>query len=245
MTKEGNFIEISGLAISGIVSNVVNIKIVLNILFDYVYTKGNYTRLSIMASIISAYDGFPSKKFRFTSKYLARVVPRYMIILRYIHGFITPEEVRNYLHDVIKDEDILVPHCSRLASKLLRRVLSEGLIAVADDCLKDSLKPYNVWLKYLQVNGFTKYYRGKTNEAITNAIKNSVSRFVKDIEDFDPEISGEEISLKEIINKLILIDVDSLVALRRQSNTLPVMYDRVFKEAAAKVQRPEFRESLR
>nr|QWE48329.1 RNA-dependent RNA polymerase [Phomopsis viticola mitovirus 962_1] len=221
--------EITPIPIRGIVEHCHNKFILMNILFDYFFIKGNgyYARTSLLFSLselcyllskIISSNIQNSKKnskrnipkeFKYISRKKIRdIMLPYYFLLRYNFGICSYDEIRKYFAMWTNKQDLYPLPNEKVVRSETERILSLAVIGVAFSTLNKTRDLYD---RIISINKDDLFYEGKEMPLFTSIYLN-----ISSIAEMAMTWNTRNIDLNKAIDALIMLDIDSITSRKRR-----------------------------
>jgi hypothetical protein len=142
-------VEISGLPLRGITSNVHNLVTIINIVVNYIYRVKPLTKFSSREIIAKSVYGLKLSKRILSLRKLNLYIDSVVVMIRYTKGIATYQEIRNYLSSIDTNSTLTIPTEDEIRP-FIARVLSIGLQNNAEHC-------------YITMKDYFERFRGSFN----------------------------------------------------------------------------------
>jgi len=214
-TKQG---EITGAPLRGILTNINNIYILYNILFEYFQIRGNTFMFkgSIMDLCVSLVREFQIASRSRVSSYkslLGKLQP-YNLFMRISFGYATYDEIRYFFAVNVIHNDIYMvgPNLQVILSEL-DRVLGEVLVNQAWQAVKKISSIFDLLIEMDEQSTRLKDY---SPHPLVRAIINNLQRLAK----YSENLVADGITLKKAMEKSPLLDVEAIYSEERRKYLL-------------------------
>jgi hypothetical protein len=124
-------VEITGVPLRGILTNISNPLIVLQQIMIYTKNVGHFYNGTVLELVSELYHNLKIGNRFYSKKSIFKRCYNFYHILRYAYKISNFEELRNYFLKTIKNEHILVPNNTVFPS-FMKAVLSLGLSSLAE-----------------------------------------------------------------------------------------------------------------
>nr|AWY10963.1 RNA-dependent RNA polymerase [Sclerotinia sclerotiorum mitovirus 1 HC025-A] len=135
-------VEISGLPLRGIVSNINNLPVVVKQLVNYLYSNATHWGGSTTELILNVFKGIKIRKRFLSRSNLLSQVEDIVFVIRQSLSLNSYEEIRRYLCQKIKIEELIIPK-GDLVHGFIREILCLGLVESAEDASFDLTRFYD------------------------------------------------------------------------------------------------------
>nr|UTQ48822.1 RNA-dependent RNA polymerase [Monilinia fructicola mitovirus 5] len=205
--------ELTGLPLRGIITNINNIFILYNILFDFYQLKGNLytgskTLLDVCIILIRAMPQKvvgTKKKFFGPANLRGRLLP-YQLFMRIAFDIASYDEIRNFFAtNVTKNDEYMIGTNMKVIHSEIERVLSLVLVGQA-------------WLAVKRIAAISPQLakkamrtRNGSPHPVIRAIMNNIERLVN----YSKTLMLQTITLKQSMEKSPLLDIDAIFSQQR------------------------------
>jgi len=215
------YIELSGLPLKGILLNYKSSKVVYSILLDYILKGNIWTFSGKLLELIS---------LLYKNPVINRVLYNFDFAMRYSHNLVNYEEIRTWLCKNSPDWYQIAGQGEVYSE--MNRVLSKGLVKMAYDSSIKTINIYNNLIAYYKTCGLTDLHQLKSSPLV-----NGIYNHLLDLKMKTDKIEQvDSVNLLDFISSFTFINVDQLVAFRRNLKTLPIVIDRLFKNSSIALQ---------
>nr|UEP19806.1 RNA-dependent RNA polymerase [Sclerotinia sclerotiorum mitovirus 43] len=146
-------IEITGLPLRGIVSNLNDLPVVVKQLVNYLYSNTTLWNGNTVQLILSVFKGVKIRKRFISQSKLKSEVEDIVFVIRQSLRLNSYEEIRNYLSKKIKLEELLIPK-EDLVHSVIRGILCLGLVEAVEESASQITRFYKKFESKFQVGDF-------------------------------------------------------------------------------------------
>nr|AHX84132.1 RNA-dependent RNA polymerase [Sclerotinia sclerotiorum mitovirus 5] len=206
-------IEITGLPLRGIVSNTNNLPVVVKQLVNYLYSNTTLWRGSTTELVLSVFKGVKIRKRFLSQSKLRTQVEDIVFVIRQSLKLNSYQEIRKYLLDKIKLEELIIPKEDQVHS-VIRGILCLGLVEAVEESASELTRFYKRFESKFQVGDFdlSLLKRHPMVLAVYNKIL-SMKRTLMRVRNMD------EMDLIDAISLMRIDSPDKLVSNLRNSST--------------------------
>lgn len=209
--------EITGIPLNGIVSNIKNYYIVLSIMFEYIFNKGN--TLNYQGTLLFRLASFYNKLMRSENRYktfnkriisipkFINMLTPYYFFMRFNLGITTYDEMRNFISKYVNQcEEYMLP-TRNIVLEEFSRVISLGLVGMVWNSVRQIQCIFTQIVSDPNKFGYnTTRVEDKTPLPIVQAIFNHI----ENLHSLSMKILMNKFDLNQVQEYLLHLDIDAI-----------------------------------
>jgi hypothetical protein len=227
-----NGIEVSGLPLRGIFTNIRDLRVIYTIILEYSLRTPLKYKGTLIDLFVELFNGFKIGRRYYTPFLIRKKLDIFYTSLRYALGLASYDELRKFFMErTIHNEDFVFPAEGEFP-KWIKGFLSQGMAEVALKANQEGMDIANRLHKHYKEVGLDVNTLG--DHPLVHGIFNAVQGSIDAINSF-----GENnVPLIDTLEQVVLLKVDHLVSLHRNISDRTANLDQLWKKALETVKHP-------
>jgi hypothetical protein len=228
--RNGQYVELTGLPLKGIITNVKEPRIVYSILYDFFYNKGNmYLYKGDLNNLVRNIYGplYKLQCFYKTFKTYSRSFNFYTELFKYRHGTLTTDAIRKLMALAIKDSVFYPVGLAKEATEFgIQWVLSLGLLSQSDRLIERLYKLKCVLPLSVEADFNTSLYTFHQSPLVIGT-KIQLQDCLRILYKY---LSGKT-TLNQLVDSMVFPDIETLTQFRRNQIEEVIFLDHLWRKS--------------